>query len=422
MKVLIVNTHDQSGGAAIAAYRLHQGLQQCGIDSHMLVQHKISDDESVHASRAKREKLFSYARSFFDQAPLALYKNREHTTWSLNWFPHGIARKINALNPDVVHLHWIGDSFVPINEIKKIRQPLVWTLHDMWAFTGGCHYAGDCARYTTQCGMCPQLKSASSHDVSSWIWKRKRKSWKNCNLTIVAPSQWLAGCARQSSLFRDFPVEVIPNGIDTALFKPISKNVARDILNLPQDKKLILFGSVGSLSDKRKGFSFLKMGLQCLYKDNLYYECELLIFGESRKQNTDNFNFPVHYLGKVPGDIALSLVYSAADVFVAPSIQENLANTVMESLACGTPVVAFNIGGMPDMIDHRSNGYLAQPFDLCDLAKGISWVLSEDKRSPALSINARNKVLNNFNQGVIARRYEALYKSILPKNDMPDFR
>jgi glycosyltransferase involved in cell wall biosynthesis len=417
VKILLVNTYDISGGAAIAAYRLDSGLRQIGNESLMLVQHKVSDDESVHTLRTKGERFFSFTCSFFDLAPLLFYKNRDHTPWSLGWFPHGIAKKIDALHPDVVHLHWIGNGFVPISEVRKIWQPLVWTLHDMWAFTGGCHYAGDCKHYTVSCGMCPQLKSTSSHDVSSWIWKKKNKLWKNCNITIVAPSRWLAVCARQSSLFSELPIEVIPNGIDTTVFKPTPKKIARDILNLPQDKKLILFGAMNSLSDKRKGYSYLEQGLESLHQIDPDTNYELLIFGESPQQNAAIPVFPIHNLGIIPGDIALSLVYSAADVFVAPSIQENLANTVMESLACGSPVVAFNIGGMPDMIEHRKNGYLAQPFDYNDLAQGIFWVISENNCESSLSLNARTKVLKNFDQNKIAQKYELLYKTVLSKKN-----
>lgn len=208
---------------------------------------------------------------------------------------------------------------------------------------------------------------------------------------------------------------MIPNPIDITVYRPINKNTARSILHLPADKKLILFGAMNPTDNRRKGFHLLKSALEILRKDGSGEDWEIIVFGGSKKETTELSGFPIHYLGKIPGEVELSLVYSSADVFVAPSLLENLANTVLESITCGTPVVAFNVGGMPDMIIHTVNGYLAQPFEISDLANGISWILSDDKRWENLSRNARKKAVQDCEYSVVARKYVEIYNSMIEK-------
>lgn len=283
----------------------------------------------------------------------------------------------------------------------------------MWAFTGGCHYTQDCDRYLSSCGACPQLGSQKESDLSRWIWRRKAKTYKNLNLTIVTPSLWLGKCAKSSTLLKDFRVECIPNGIDTEIYRPMDKSLARDALRLPQDKKLILFGSLRATSDRRKGFHLLQGALQELRNsDDLRDSTELVVFGSSEPSDPPKFGFKTHYLGSFNDDLALSFVYSAADVFVLPSIQENLANTVMEALACGTPCVAFDIGGMPDMIEHQQNGYLAEPYQTDSLAKGISLLIRDSSPYNYLSIRAREKVEKEFSLETQANLYSLIFKTI----------
>ncbi len=375
MNVLLVSTYDIEGGAARAAYRLHQGLQGKGISSKMLVQDKLSNDETVFAPKTRLDQGIARARLTLDALPLKFNRKRDSGTFSLQWLPDGIVPKITQLEPDVINLHWIGEAFVQAEVIAKFDKPLVWTLHDMWAFTGGCHYNQECDRYTDSCGACPQLGSNKDWDLSRWVWQRKAKTWKNLNLTIVSPSSWLAECARTSSLFKDVRVEVIPYGLDTGKYKLLNRQVARELLHLPQDKQLVLFGALKATSDKRKGFHLLQPALQDLSKSEWQDGLELVIFGSSAPENPPDLGFKTHYLGTLSDDLSLAVVYSAADVFVLPSTQDNLPNTVLEAIACGTPCVAFNIGGMPDMIEHQKNGYLAQPDKIEDLAQGIAWVL-----------------------------------------------
>ena len=241
---------------------------------------------------------------------------------------------------------------------------------------------------------------------------RKRTSWKNLDLTIVTPSSWLGECAKESSLFSQTRVEVIPNGIDLNRFKPIDKNIARDILCLPKDKRLILFGTMSAINDQNKGFYLLKKAFKRFFSKE-YKDIELVIFGSSKPKDEDDLGFKTHYLGHLNDEISLAVVYSAADVMIVPSIQEAFGQTASESLACGTPVVAFGNTGLSDIVEHQKNGYLAKPFDTGDLACGIKWVLEDDKRWKKLSENAREKVVNEFDIIRVAKRYTDLYKEIL---------
>jgi glycosyltransferase involved in cell wall biosynthesis len=292
---------------------------------------------------------------------------------------------------------------------------LMSRLHDIWAFTGGCNYSSGCDQYIKFCGACPQLGSQKESDISQWVWQRKAKAWKNINLTIVTPSRWLAECARKSSLFHNLRIEVIANGLDDQVYKPIDQTMARKLLNLPLDKKLVLFGAMNSTSNRRKGFHLLEPALRKLSQDKSQENIELVIFGASQPANIPNFGLKTHYLGRLYDDISLALVYSAADVMTVPSIQEAFGQTASESLACGTPVVAFDITGLKDIVAHQQNGYLAKPFDVDDLAKGIAWVLEDKHRWLSLSQRSREKVEQEFTLQAQAQKYISLYRSLLAK-------
>jgi len=413
MKALLLSASDIDGGAARAAYRLHRGLQAVGVASQMLVQAKYSDDGKVLAPQTKLVKGIAKLKPTLDSLPLQLWRDRNRTNYSIQWLPSTISPKTAKLNPDIINLHWVCEGYLQIEAIAKLGKPLVWTLHDMWPFTGGCHYSQDCNRYTKACGACPLLRSDQGWDLSHWIWQRKAKAWRTLDLTIVTPSSWLAECARNSSLFGDLRIETIPYGLDTQKYKPIDRHVAREILNLPQDKYLVLFGAMNATSDPRKGFHLLQLALKRVSNVEWQGKIELVIFGSSEPTIQSDVCFKSHYLGKLSDDVSLALVYAAADVFVAPSRQDNLPNTVMEALACGTPSVAFNIGGMPDMIEHQQNGYLAQPFETEDLAQGIAWVLEDRERHQKLCDRAREKVEQEFTQDLQARRYLSLFKELV---------
>jgi glycosyltransferase involved in cell wall biosynthesis len=413
MKILHVNTSDISGGAARAAYRIHKGLQGISINSKMLVQSKTSDDKTVIGPDNKVKKVLALLRPTLDSAAKKIFAGGSKTIFSPAWLPFSdISSRIHFISSDIVHLHWICGGMLRIEELKQINKPIVWTIHDMWAFTGGCHYSDGCDRFQQDCGNCPQLNRSSKNDLSRSILKRKKRAWAGLDITIVTPSKWLAECAKESSLFGGHRIEVIHNGLDLNLFRPIDKRIAREIWDLPINKKLILFGAMRATSDQRKGFDLLYESLKLL-NTKWQGKAEIVVFGSSEPENPPHFGLPVHYLGNLHDDVSLSLLYAAADIIITPSRQENLSNAVVEAMSCGTSAVAFDIGGMPDMIEHRINGYLAKPFDVSDLAAGIDWVLSDENRHENLSIKAREKAVNCFDIKNVAKQYSELYKSIV---------
>jgi len=281
MKILIVSKSDIQGGAARAAYRLHHALLAEGVYSQMLVQSKSSDDFTVIGLQTKFQKAIGIIRPTLDSIPVLRYKERTKTLFSPSWVPFSnVVERINEINPDVVHLHWIAGGMMRIEDIAKIKAPIVWSLHDMWAFTGGCHYDEECAGYQKQCGACPVLGSQQDKDLSCKIWLRKQTAFAQLpNMTIIGLSKWLADCASSSSLFANNPVVNLPNPLDTDLFSPSDNTQARALFNLPADKKLILFGAMGATSDPRKGF---KEPAQAL--ENLSSDYELVVFGSSQPQ------------------------------------------------------------------------------------------------------------------------------------------
>ena len=420
MKILFINTYDQKGGAAQAAYRLHSDMKNVGVKSLMLVKNKTLNDFSVLATSSydKRPKYFSDLTDLL----ITKIKNKiQHFNWRL--YPnrtsmilsdlrfisiHGALKKTEF---DILHLHWINHRFFNIAELLKVNKPIVWTLHDAWPFTGICHIANDCNKYEQQCGNCPQLKAGIIDDLSHDIWLKKQKIYKSLDLHIVSPSHWLASCVRKSTLLKSFPVTVIPNGINTEVFSPVDKSISRENLNLKLNKKYILFGAMQALSDTNKGFEIIRKTLISLKEFYSYNELELLIVGAEEPIEKIDLYYNQHYLGILTSENKMAQVYNAADVAIVPSFSENLSNTIMENLSCGIPVVAFNMGGNGDMIDHQINGYLAVAFSSEDLANGLVWCLNT-QNSKSLSENARKKVIENFSQNKISEQYKKLYTQI----------
>ena len=412
MKVLLVSASDIGGGAARATYRLHQALLSEGVDSYILVQNKISDDFKVLTSETKKEKVLYKLRPFLDPLPLKFYKHKTKSWFSPALLPFSnIADRINAINPDVVHLHWINEGMMNIDDIAKIKAPIVWSLHDMWPFTGGCHYDESCGRYAENCGKCKVLGSQKENDLSRKVFNKKQKAYENVeNMTVIGLSEWLTKCAKNSTLFGNKNVINLPNLINTDIYKPFKRDTARELLHLPKDKKLVLFGAMGATSDPRKGFTELSEAMSKLTLTNI----EFVVIGSSQPQKVLEQKYVMHYMGHLHDDVTLQLLYSAVDSVVVPSLQENLSNVIMESMSCGTPVVAFDIGGNSDMIEHKKNGYLATPSDAEDLAKGIEWVLAH-KTYEELGASAREKVLSLFDAKIVAKQYIGLYEKVAEK-------
>lgn len=421
MRILLCNTTDSGGGAARSAYRLLKGLERKGADARMLVMQKDTSDESVfdvfnyYDTHPFIIRFFEFVlikiRLKLRQRKWDKYPNREKVLCHDIIFS-GLQNSVSKIGFEILHLHWVEGDFINYKDLKNLSKPIVWTMHGCFPFAGICHYVEDCEKYKTQCGNCPILKSGNERDFSNEMFLQKRKRYKSLDLHIVSPSKWLAERAKESRLLGDRSIHVIPNGIDTDIFSPVSKEIARKALRIDVHKKMILFGGVAPISDKRKGFLYLQNAIKVLEELYEANDVELLVFGVSDSEQEERSYFPTTYLDYISNDRLLVLVYSAADVMVVPSKFENLPNTIMESLSCGTPVTAFNIGGNTDMIDHKKNGYLAIPYETTDLAKGIKWCL-ENNDNNLLSANARQKVLDNFRLESVSERYISLYSSIL---------
>ncbi len=406
MRVLSVSANDRAGGAAIGAYRLHQALRSAGVDSQMLVWRKVTSDEQVHrladhlslAGRARR-RLAAWRHG---RRLRGIPRRADAGHWSLNLYDYPIAAVINDFGADIVHLQWVGDNFLPIGEVPKIKAPVVWTLRDMWAFGGGPHYTG-LDDSGDDAGNCERGLGEAGDDICARVFRAKQSAWADTPLSLVCISRWLADCAGRSDLFRSRQIEVIGNPIDCSVFKPLDRAAARHAFNLPKDKRLILFGAIGGASDRRKGFDYLRAALGGEVGD-----CELVVFGEERPADL-GLALPTHQVGSLRDEVSLSLLYSACDVYVLPTLQEGLGNTLIEALACGTPCVTFDGTGASDVVRHQRDGYLARRRDSGDLAAGINWVLGQAWSRRAL----HEGVGERFGEARIAGKYIELYRSLL---------
>ena len=410
MKVLIVSKYDKDGGAAIAAYRLHRALIVAGINSKMLVQKKLTEDNLVKGPESILQFFFSKISYYIDQLPVYLYKNKSPYLFTPAWYSSGdILKQINESNSDVVHLHWSCKGMLSTKDIENIKAPVVLTMHDSWAFTGGCHIPIECKKYTESCGSCPELASNYKNDLSYKSIIRKKNLYNaKTDIVLVAVSKWLQDCGRNSKLLKAKSIYCIPNALDTSQFKPIAKKLAKSCLGFKFKKKLILFGALSATTDKNKGFRELYTALNHLSSS----EWEVCIFGSERPEEEKVLNFKTHYFGHIHNDEFLRKLYSAADVMVVPSKMESFGQTASEALSCGTPVVAFDTSGLRDIVKHKVNGYLAKPFDSMDLAKGIQWVL-DSKSYDLLATNSREIATKNFDSNVVAQQYIKLYESTI---------
>lgn len=417
VRVLSVCSSDSSGGAARAAYRIHFAVQGFGVESRMFVKDKKTKDAFVislkdFVPRNVLYKAFDWARNKVKNKWQRLLW-RKYPDRSMYYMSdlrstdiHGALQKLDY---DVLHLHWINQRFLPLDKLPKDK-PIIWTLHDSWPFCGICHLPMDCSGYSQECGDCPALRSDDSHDLSHVIWKKKERIYKSLDLHIVAPSRWIAGCAQKSSLLGRFDIRVIPNCIDTDVFSPGDRDEACEKLHLDSGKKYLLFGAMNALRDDNKGFRFLIEALQSI-SSLLPEGTELIVFGSNDPFDKQMAGTNVVDMGIIRDNRTVVSLYRVAAVTIVPSLSENLSCTIMESMSCGTPVVAFNVGGNDDLIDHEVNGYLAKKQDNDDLAKGILWCLGNNQ-SGLISQSARRKVLENYTSEKIGKLYAGLYRSL----------
>ena len=408
MKVLQLNYSDINGGAARAAYRIHHSIRDCGIDSQMLVNVAAAGDWTVQGPNSKLAKAITSIRPQLATPLRQLLRTGNPIIHSPAVLPSRWPERINASDADVLNLHWVQGEMLSIADIARIRKPIVWTLHDMWAFCGAEHYTTD---HRWRDGYLRDNRPAqeSGFDLNRYTWQRKCKHWRQ-PLQIVCPSQWLADCVRTSALMHAWPVEVVPNPIDTVRWQPIDQHLARQLLGLPQDCHLLLFGAIGGGSSHHKGFDLLLAALNHLSTETSQRsDLQLLVFGQLAPHSPPELGFPIHYTGRLHDDLSLCALYSAADLMVVPSRQDNLPNTAVEAHACGTPVVAFHTGGLPDIVDDRVTGALAEPFESASLAAAIRWVLEDPLRRQALGAAARERAERLWNPTRVAGMYAEVY-------------
>ncbi|MAL17442.1 MAG: glucosyltransferase [Balneola sp.] len=401
-----------NGGAAKGAYILHKGLLNLnqGIQSKILTNSRVTfnDPTIVTINNSKIDWIKVAIRGKIDNLPTRLYRNKEKTIFSTGIFGYDFTKHELYQKADIIHLHWINDGFVNMKHLNHVKKPIVWTVRDMWPFTGGCHYSMGCNRYTTGCGQCPQLGSSYENDLSKYVWKRKSKYIPE-NITAVGISPWISEKLNESKLFNNKAVKSIFNNIDCDEFFPVDRDFSKKALKIDTNKKLILVGAQNP-GDYYKGFNKFIDSLKSLDPHKVH----LIFFGNLNQNIVEKLNFEYSSFGFLNDSISLRLLYSAADVFVAPSLMEAFGKTIAESMACGTPVVAFNATGPKYMIDHKKTGYLAEPYNPTDLAKGIEWILN-DADNILLAKSARNKALKNYDVSIIASKYIRLYESIIKK-------
>lgn len=401
------------GGAARAAFRLHRALVAAGEESTLRVAVKLSDDWRVISSNPTAGSRAQARLKTLSDRVMRLQKSDNLTMHSAAaFFSSGLDREINSADTQVVNLHWICLNMLSIEDIGRIRKPIVWTMHDMWPFCGAEHYADDApgARFESGYSRTNRPAGNSGLDVDRWAWNRKRKAWR-MPMHIVAPSHWLAECARRSVLMHEWPISVIPNPLNTQIYLPYAQAFSRKAFRLPEDKRLIAFGAIGGGSDPRKGFDMLLAALRQVSVDKRNIAC--VIFGQSEPKNIPDIGVPIYWMGHLSDDISLALLYSAVDVMVVPSRQENLPQSGTEAQSCGCPVVAFNCTGLPDVVEHRKTGYLAEAYSNTDLAAGIDWVLESDERHLALSKAARERALRLWSPEVVVPQYMKVYQDAI---------
>lgn len=382
MRVLIVNTTENTGGAAIAARRLMHALQGQDVEVKMLTRRK--DGDFIIQDSRFRISPFPF---YWERARIFL-ANRlsKRNLWQIDIANCGedITRTKVFQEADVIHLHWINQGFLSLGVLEKIFRSgkrVVWTLHDQWPYTAICHYAEQCNRFQTHCHDCPLLTHPSPRDLSYRVFEQKLHIWSESNITFVGCSQWIADEAKKSALTQGHRIVSIPNTIDHSIFRPIPKQEARRLLGLPREEKIMLFISQ-KVTDERKGGRYLEEALKQLS------DIRLVRVGKGG-------DYEIH------DEQRMAQLYAAADVFVTPSLQDNLPNTIVEAMSCGTPCVGFHVGGIPEMVHHRRDGYVARYRDTDDLVAGIRYVLAH----PELREAATQYAKDTYDEHRVAQLY-----------------
>lgn len=420
MKVLLLNTSERTGGAAIACNRLMEALNANGVEAKMLVRDKQTDNPYVVSVNTNSwKKSINLCRFLWERLVIFLhngFSKQDLFKVSIANTGNDICRHPLVQEADIIHLHWINQGFLSLEGIDKLirlGKPIVWTMHDQWLYTGLCHYINGCENYNHYCHHCPQINSKLGKDLSSLIFKKKKNIFQaDKSITLVGCSNWIAESAKESAVLGTaISVTSIPNAINISQYQNYnSTDSFRKEFNLPKSKKLILFGACKA-TDKRKGVDFMIAACKQLLNYSISSEVAVVVFGSKSEELSDLLDVPVINVGYINNSDQMVSLYNAVDLFLIPSLEDNLPNTIMEAMACGTPCVGFNTGGIPEMIDHKINGYVAGYKDAVDLANGIHWVLKESNYKQ-LSQNARKKVEECYSEDVVAKQYKDLYQKL----------
>ncbi len=419
LKVVHLNTYDGNGGAGRACMRLNRALLSQNIDSKIIVHYKFGNNPDIKTfNRNVIQKSYAAATIILERILAKRFlKPDSRTPFSFTWFGRSVIKHPDVKNADIIHLHWVNHGFLDpkhIAEIKKLGKPIVWTFHDSNAFTGGCHVRYTCDHYQQQCGNCPLLINAGEDDISHRIWKQKNKAYQQLDFSIAAPSSWMQASVKKSSLMQGKAVNHVPNTLETDIFKPADKKQAKQQAGLPTDKFIFLSGFMPSRKDLHKGTQYLLKSMELL-KQRLGVDAdkiEVVVFGNRGTENVPEFPFKTSFLGTINNDEKLALHYAAADAFLIPSLEDNLPYTVMESLSCGTPVIAFTTGGIPDMVQHEHNGYLATYKSSESFADGMEWIIKHPDKEK-LNQQARQTIMDTFSEEVIAKQHIEVYNNLL---------
>lgn len=412
LQVVFVAAHDSLGGAARAVHRIYSVIRDRfsdSIDIRLRAIHKTYDDERIIGGKPQRNTL-EYAeyfirtrfRKYFPRQPFVSDNTLLH---SQALYHSGLGRELNAMKPDVILLGWLGNATLSIPEIGRLKAPVVWRLSDMWMFSGAEHYTPH-FRYEVGYSKSSRPATESGPDIDRETFRRKKRHWRHPR-HMISPSNWMADQVRKSTLTRNWPVHVIPNPIDTDVWAPEEEASARQALGLPRDAIVVLFGTGGGTKHHHKGGDLLLRALERLHAlharsgDSRGLVCA--IFGEDRADEVVS-GVPVTFLGRLD-DHQLRQAYSAANVMVVPSRLDNLPSTAVEAQACGTPVVAFRVGGLPDIVEDGMTGKIVEPFDTDALAEAIWWVVGDSTREKSLSEAARERAVSLWHPHIIAARY-----------------
>jgi glycosyltransferase involved in cell wall biosynthesis len=408
LKVVHISTTDNQGGSGRSAYRIHKGLRELGLQSRMIVGTRVTDDTDVDViSSGLTRKLDQYADRFTGRL-----------SWQYLFYPssfsllrHPWIREANIIQFYNTHGGYFSHTVMPL--LSRGRK-LVWRLSDMWPMTGHCSYSMDCARWQTGCGECPILSDRPElyRDTTARLWSIKNRVYAKSDLTIVAPSRWMENLARESPLLNRFEIRYIPNGLDIKVFRPLSKSECRRQLGIAEDRPVLLF-SAFSMGDKRKGALLVQKALEIIRKSGSIGNLIVILAGAGSESMSSEIPFDVVSLDEIQSDQDLARAYSAADVFVLPTLAENLPNGILESMACGTPVVTFDVGGCVDAVRHLKTGYLAKYSDAVDLADGIRFLVSETDLRIKMGIECRRMIEAEFNSELQAHRFLSLYTQVI---------